>query len=178
MIITSQPEILHTSKGYTLTFTVREDDAENLFAVANKIKPGYEYDLTIKRHYGKRSLDANAYAWRLIGQISAEVGLPPIEVYHQFILDSFCYRDVLVRDDNVQKEISDWKEQGYGWLCEVLGPSPQHEGYTWLRKFRGSSSFNSVEMQKFIENIEFDAREFGIEITRNKKDKFVDVFDD
>lgn len=176
MFITAQPDITHTKDGYALTVTVSEEDADYLFSLANKIKPGNEYDITVNKHYDKRSRTSNSYAWRLIGQISAEVGIPPLSVYKQYILDSFCYRDVLVKNCDVPKEKSEWEQQGYGWLCEIMGPSTQHDGYTWLRKFRGSSSFNSVEMQKFIDNIEFDAREFGIEIMRRKKDP--DRFED
>ena len=174
MVIKSLPEVVRTSKGLTLSITVDEAEAENLYSLANKLQPGKQYDLSITRHYEKRSVNANAYAWKLIGLISAEVGIPPIEVYQQFILDSYCYRDVLVKDDDIKKEISDWKNQGYGWLCEVLGPSPQHDGYTWIRKYRGSSSFNSMEMSRFIDNIIFEAKEFGIETEPREKIQILD----
>ena len=43
------------------------------------------YDLTIKEHRKKRSLDANAYAWVLIGKLADEMRIPPNEIYIEAI---------------------------------------------------------------------------------------------
>ena len=163
MLIKSQPEITRNTKGYVVTFQVDEDEADNLYALANAIQPDKEYELLIRKRPKKRTTDANAYAWKLISLISAEIGLSPIEVYQQQILDMYSYRDVLIKDSDLNREISDWRQQGIGWLCEVVGPSPLHEGYTWLRKYRGSSSFTTSEMSRFIDNIIFEAKELGIQ---------------
>lgn len=163
MRITSPPEITRTSKGFSVTFNVDEEELDNLYALANTVQNGKEYDLIVRKRPKKRTTDANAYAWKLISLISAEIGLSPIEVYQQQILDMYSYRDVLVKDTDISREIADWRTQGIGWLCEIVGPSAQHEGYTWLRKFRGSSSFSSMEMSRFIDNIIFEAKELGIQ---------------
>lgn len=157
------PEILRTSKGFTITFSVDEDEIDNLYSIANSIQEGKEYDLIVRKRPKKKSTDANAYAWKLISLLAAEVGLTPIEVYRQQILNMYTYRDVLIKDDDIEKEKEDWTAQGIGWLCETVGPSRDHEGYSWLRKYRGSSSFNSEEMSKFIDNIIFEAKELGIQ---------------
>lgn len=163
MRITNPPEIDQTENGFTVTFKVSKEEADNLYALANTIQAGKPYELIIRKRPKKRSTDANAYAWKLISLISAEIGIPPIEVYQQQILNMFTFRDVLVKNDDLGKEMSDWREQGVGWLCEIVGPSSQHEGYTWLRKYKGSSTFSSIEMSRFIDNIIFDAKELGIQ---------------
>ena len=43
------------------------------------------YDLSLKEHREKRSLDANAYAWVLIHKLAAAMGIPPVEVYRNAI---------------------------------------------------------------------------------------------
>ena len=163
MLIKEQPEINRTSKGYDITFHVEESEVDNLYSIANTIQENKEYELLVRKRPKKRSTDANAYAWKLISLISAEVGITPIEVYQQQILNMYSYRDVLVKDTDIQKEIFDWRQQGIGWLCEIVGPSLQHEGYSWLRKFKGSSSFSSSEMSSFIDNIIYEAKELGIQ---------------
>ena len=45
------------------------------------------YDLDIKEHREKRSLDANAYAWVLIHKLAEAMRISPEEVYLQAILD-------------------------------------------------------------------------------------------
>ena len=171
MKITSQPEIIRTTKGFNVTFTVDEEELDNLYALANMIQEGKEYDLIVRKKTKKRTTDANAYAWKLISLISAEVGIPPIEVYQQQILNMYTYRDALIKDSDVESEIADWKQQGVGWLCEVVGPSREHEGYTWVRRYRGSSSFSSEEMSRFIDNIIFEAKELGIQTESPKRIK-------
>ena len=44
------------------------------------------YDLEIKEHREKRSLDANAYAWVLIHKLAEAMRITPEEVYLQAIL--------------------------------------------------------------------------------------------
>lgn len=163
MKITSPPEIIRTSKGFSVTFNASAEEVDNLYALANSIKEGKEYELVVRKRAKKRTTDANAYAWKLISLISAEVGLTPIEVYQQQILNMYTYRDVLIKDEDVKKETDDWKEQGLGWLCEIVGPSREHPGYTWLRKFKGSSTFSAEEMSRFLDNIIFEAKELGIQ---------------
>lgn len=46
-----------------------------------------QVDVKIKKHLEKRSNDANAYAWVLIGKLSAALRIPPTEVYRQHIQD-------------------------------------------------------------------------------------------
>ena len=50
-----------------------------------KTKKDREYDLIIKEYRKKRSLDANAYAWVLIGKLADAMRITPVEVYRQAI---------------------------------------------------------------------------------------------
>lgn len=163
MIINTQPEVNREIDGLSVTFSVPDSEIENLMSLVNDIKPGQEYELTVKKKSKKRSADANAYAWKLIGLIARELGLTPLEVYKRQILDTYCYRDVLVSKDYLNEEIQNWSKLGYGWLSEVIGESPAHKGYIWLRKYRGSSSYNSTEMSHFLDNIIFEAQQLGIQ---------------
>ena len=163
MKINKLSKIEKVNDGYDITFHVSEEELDNLYAIADLMRDGKEYDLTIRKKTKKRSPDANAYAWKLISLIAEEVGIPPVEVYQQQILNMFTYRDVLVKDVDLTREISDWRSRGIGWLCEIVGPSNQHEGYTWLRKYKGSSAYTSTEMSKFIDILIYECKNLGIE---------------
>ena len=39
------------------------------------------FDVTIAEHKHKRSLDANAYAWKLMDELAAVVGIPKTSIY-------------------------------------------------------------------------------------------------
>ena len=61
-----------------ISLTIPRDDARRF---CYSFKPG-EYD--IKKTRKKRSLDANAYAWRLINDISLATRISPEEVYRGY----------------------------------------------------------------------------------------------
>jgi len=50
----------------------------------------------IKEHKEKRSLNANAYAWVLIGKIAEVVGNTKEEVYREYIKNKGIYRIITI----------------------------------------------------------------------------------
>ena len=66
------------------------------------LDPNKKYDVDIKEHQEKRSLDANAYCWVLIGKLAAKLRVPPNEVYRQYIQDiGGNYTIVPVKEDRI-----------------------------------------------------------------------------
>lgn len=121
------------------------------------------YDLTIKEHREKRSLDANAYAWVLIGLIADVIRIPPNEVYRQAILNiSGNYEIIPVREEAVSKFKEVWQKQGIGWPIFDMGKS-KIPGYRNLRAYYGSSVYDTRQMSQLIENLIQDCKALGIE---------------
>lgn len=76
-----------------ISLTVSRDEARRFCC---SFKPG-EYD--IKKTRKKRSLDANAYAWKLINDISLATRTSPEEVYRNALLDiPTLYYIALIQD--------------------------------------------------------------------------------
>ena len=121
------------------------------------------YDLTIKEHRKKRSLDANAYAWVLIGQLADAMRITPREVYRQAIVNIGGNYEILpIREDAVEKFKQTWEAQGLGWPCYDMGRS-RHDGYRNLRCYYGSSTYDTKQMSQLIDNLVQDCRALGIE---------------
>lgn len=53
------------------------------------------------------------------------------------------------------------EKNGIGWQCEIISKS-KIEGYTNLRAYYGSSTYNSVQMSKLIDSIVEDCKMQGI----------------
>ena len=68
------------------------------------------YDMDVKEHRKKRSLDANAYAWVLIHKLAAAMGMHPVEVYRLAIRDvgDNC-TTMCVREKDVSRFIKSWE---------------------------------------------------------------------
>ena len=115
----------------------------------------------IKKYRKKRSLDANAYAWELIGKLALEMNLTNIEVYRLEIGKAGVYEVLPLKKDAVDRFIETWNRQGLGWICETF--ESKIDGYTNVRAFYGSSVYDSKEMYRLIESIKEDCKLYGIE---------------
>ena len=71
------------------------------------------YDLSLKEHREKRSLDANAYAWVLIHKLAAAMGIPPVEVYRNAVRGvGDNYTPMCVREQDVERFTRSWQKNG------------------------------------------------------------------
>ena len=121
------------------------------------------YDLTVKEHQKKRSLDANAYAWVLINKIADALRITPKEIYRQAIQNVGGNYEVLpVKAEAAEHFKQIWEAQGLGWPCVDMGKS-KIPGYINLRAYYGSSTFSVSQMQVFIDNLVQDSKALGIE---------------
>ena len=127
-----------------------------------------KYVAEIKEYREKRSLDANAYCWVMIGKLAAALSNPwhtvtPEEIYREAIKDVGDNYEVMpVRDDALERWKAIWTRNGIGWLCDELGPS-KIPGYTNVRNFYGSSVYDKSQMSRLINIIVEDCKAQGIE---------------
>ena len=92
---------LFESDGFYLKFKVknREEGQRIVAEVKSSDKP---YELTVEKKKRKRSLDANAYCWVLIGKLAAKLHLSMIEIYRDAIknigdnFETICVQDKAV----------------------------------------------------------------------------------
>ena len=164
-------------------------DTELIFSVAdkdNKIAKLISEDTTLKEFIKlkfekwrkKRSLDANAYMWVLLGNIAKHENIKSTaeELYKKYIKNVGVYEIMPIKTIAVDAYINRWKRNGKGWFCEVLGESKLKD-YTNVITYFGSSSYDTKEMFRLIEEIITDAKELGIEtITPAEKEKMMKLY--
>ena len=133
-----------------------------------------KYTVEIKEYRERRSLDANAYAWQLIGKLAAKLSTPgkpgvpgvvitPEQVYREAIRDvGDNYEVIPIRDDALDRWREIWRGKGLGWVCEVIGKS-KIEGYTNTRCFYGSSVYDKAQMSRLISIIVEECKAAGVE---------------
>lgn len=127
-----------------------------------------KYVAEIKEHRNRRSLDANAYAWQLIGKLAAKLStagvvITPEQVYREAIRDiGDNYEVIPIRDDALDRWREIWAAKGLGWVCEVIGKS-KIDGYTNTRCFYGSSVYDTAQMSRLISVIVDECKAVGVE---------------
>ena len=138
---------------------------------------GKELKVEIKQYRHKRSLDANSYCWIISQKIAEKIGNTKEFVYKRAIKQVGDFEIVPIKDAVVEKWIRNWELKGLGWQSEVLEKS-KLDGYTNTINYYGSSTYNSLEMAKLIEELVFQAKELDIEtITPAEKLKLIEQWE-
>jgi len=146
-MITNSAKWNMDSDGTWLCFRVKNEEA---IKTVTEMKPDKPYELVIKPHKAKRSLDANAYFWVLVGKLSAVLNVPPKEIYQELIKGvGDNYTVVPIKTEAVDDWLTIWGNKGEGWICDNLGKS-KLDGFTNIRCFYGSSVYNSSQMNRLI----------------------------
>lgn len=149
-------------EGGWLMVRPERQDIGKAMAIVRKHKNRL-YDLEVKEHREKRSNDANAYCWTLIGKLSQAMGIPPVEVYREAIRNiGGTYTPMCIRQKDVDKFKASWSRNGIGWFTEDLGQS-QVPGCRNLAAYHGSSVYDSRQMAALIDNIVQDCKALDIE---------------
>ena len=165
MIFLEQPfvELLYKQTKVNISFDKK--DAVAIVNLFSGLKPGEEYDITIKKK-SKRSLNANNYHWQLCEQIAKALKTSKYEVHNQLMIDYGCdWLDaygqptyVLMKDDDryLRKEtehyrptdaVEDRKGTFYRWFVLLL---PSH-------------LMDSKQMSELIDGTVSEAQELGID---------------
>lgn len=127
-----------------------------------------KYVAEIKEYREKRSLDANAYCWVLIGKLAAALStekapVTPEQVYRNAIRDvGDNYEIMPIRNDALDRWKAIWTRNGIGWICEELGKSKIPD-YTNTINFYGSSMYDKAQMSRLINIIVEECKAQGIE---------------
>ena len=150
-------------EGGWLMVKPEREDLGKAMAVVRKHKDKL-YDITVKEHQKKRSLDANAYCWVLINKIADALRITPVEIYRQAIQNVGGNYEILpVKEEAAEHFKQVWQAQGLGWPCVDMGKS-KIAGYRNLRAYYGSSTYSTTQMAQLIDILLQDCRALDIEV--------------
>lgn len=121
----------------------------------------------VKDYKEKRSLDANAYMWVLIQKIQEIINVPKEEIYKDLIKTIGVYEVVPIKNEAVSKFCEAWKHNGLGWITETT--KSKLEGYTNVLAYYGSSTYDTKQMTRLIEEVLQECRQLDIE-TKSKEE--------
>lgn len=148
-------------KGFWLSLRVKTPAQAQQFAAEMQDKL---YDADLQIHREKRSLNANAYCWVLIGKLASKIHIAPDEVYRQYIPDvADNYIIQPVREDMLERWNKIWCAGHIGRMTDDLGECRRTPGYHNIRCYLGSSDYNTVQMSRLIDLIVEDCKTQGVD---------------
>ena len=130
--------------------------------ILEELKNEKKLNIELKKYIEKRSLDANAYAWVLLGELQDTLNIPKEEIYRDLIKYVGSYEVVPIKNEAVEKFRNAWSKNGIGWITETT--KSKLEGYTNVLAYYGSSVYNTKEMSRLIDLIVEECKQFNIEV--------------
>ena len=116
----------------------------------------------ISEHHEKRSLNANNMMWALIVKIADALRLSKEEVYFQMLKD--------YGQSEVISLLSEINVEGYFKYYEVIGESMLNgKEFKHIRIFKGSSEYDTREMNILLQGVVEEAKALGIETMTEKE---------
>lgn len=128
-----------------------------------------DYNLEIKQHRKKRSLNANNYSWKLTDQLAdklivAGVKLSKEETHAEMI---FRYGQPMLDENGTPIVVSVLKgvkiSDFYPYAKEIGTGTVKGKEFTHYRIYRGSHTYDTKEMSVFISGIVEECKEQGID---------------
>lgn len=153
------------SEGAWLCLLTSMDDARE---VCSSFEPGKTYDVTVKEHRNKRSLDANAYFWVLLDKLACKMRASKTDLYRSYIREIGGNSDtVCLQNKAVDKLVEAWGRNGLGWQTDTM-PSKLN-GCTNVILYYGSSTYDTAQMSRLIDMVVQDCKSVGIETMQQDK---------
>jgi hypothetical protein len=120
--------------------------------------PDKQYE--VKEHHEKRSLDANAYYWKLLTELAGKLHTSKTEL-HNIMLQRYGQPYIdgngKIVSITVRADVDMTRIEGH-W-------EPYSSNDTWAayRMLRGSHTYNTKEMSQLIDGLVSECKECGIE---------------
>lgn len=142
--------------------TLELDERRSALEMVENLKNAEKLAIKVAAFKKKRSLDANAYAWVLIGKIAEKTNVAKHEVYRATIREIGGNSDtVCIQDHAVEQLCAGWQRNGIGWITDTM-PS-KIEGCTNVILYYGSSTYDSEQMARLTSLLKQDCEALGIE---------------
>lgn len=113
------------------------------------------YDVKIDKHREKRSLNANAYLWKLVTEIGNILNKSKEEVYLQMLIDYGQSEMVSI--------LSEIDVKGYFKYYKLAGTSILNgKEFNHYKIYKGSSEYDTKEMSILLNGVVQEAKDLGI----------------
>ena len=113
------------------------------------------YDVKINKHREKRSLNANAYLWKLVTEIGNVLNKSKEEVYLQMLIDYGQSEMVSI--------LSEIDVKGYFKYYKLAGTSILNgKEFKHYKIYKGSSEYDTKEMSILLNGVVQEAKNLGI----------------
>lgn len=132
--------------------------------IVEELKNENKLNVELKKHREKRSLDANAYFWKLLQELCELAEIDTVEEYKRRIKELGIFKQFRIETKDIKTFEKVWTDRGIAWFCEIA--DTEYLGdieFKIINAYYGSSSYNSKQMSRLIDGVVQDCKIYGIE---------------
>ena len=142
--------IARSLSGKTMIMLETDADPDELQDLTEK-----ELSITLKRYVKRRSLDANALLWAVIGELSKALRADKWDVYLLMLKRYGKYTYITLKPEAVEDFKQMYRE------CEVVGESDER---VCLICYIGSSTYSREEFSRLLDGVIGECEEAGVRL--------------
>lgn len=149
---------------YVLQITFPAQTKFEMAEIRDLLAQNKQLECDIHKYVKKRSSEANRYFWVLCDKIATLLRTTKESIYRDIISRVGVWTALEIDNDAVDRFNASWERNGLGWITQVVGPAetdPVNKKQVFA--YYGSSTYNSEEMSRIIDETVFIAQENGIE---------------
>jgi hypothetical protein len=122
------------------------------------IQIGLNEEIEVKRK--KRSKNANALFWEYLQKLCEELNLDVIQEYRKRVKELGIFQTFELDTKNVPTFVHLWEGNGIAYFTEKV---QENGNKTRINAYYGSSSYNSKQFSRLIDNLMQDCRSVDIQ---------------
>lgn len=157
---------LTNDKGELIIQFVVSDDKTSVIYGYTQLKEMAELSVEVKKYRKQRSINANAYMWKLLYEIGAVVNRSKDDIYIEMLERYGKFTHIIVKENAVDKFKLQWKYVKELGNMEINGT----KGVQFQCYF-GSSTYDSKEFSVLLDGIINEAKDLDIETIDEKERK-------
>lgn len=132
--------------------------------IVEQLKNENKLNIELKKYRKKRSINANNYFWKLLQELCELAEIDTIEEYKRRVKELGIFRRFKIEKDNIKTFEKMWTAQGIAWFCEIVDTDYIGDTeFKIINAYYGSSSFNTKQMSRLINDLVQDCKVYGIE---------------
>ena len=128
------------------------------------VQIGLNEEIEVKKK--KRSKNSNAYFWKLLQELCFELNLDLIGEYRKRVKELGICQTFELDTKNLATFEYLWSNNGIAYFTEKV---EENGNKTTINAYYGSSSYNSKQMSRLIDNLVQDCRSVGIQTLEDKE---------
>ena len=136
----------------------------NELSIVEELKNENKLNIELKKYRKPRSLDANKYFWKLLQEVCDYKDIYTIEEYKRRVKELGIFKQFKIMTQDVKTFEKIWTDRGIAWFCEIVDTTYIGDTeFKIINAYYGSSSYNSKQMSRLIDNLVQDCKAVGIE---------------